>query len=176
MSVPNAVDQLMSCFLTFYCRDRSLIQSLNSKFFVLLQQLIFNGYFITVNNKITILRIKTHSHVSCSQVCVSVHEPTFSSFQPFIAQNYWADFNQNQILDALKSCYLIRISNLKGISSAVPEIHGSKSCPNFFVFFFFATLINQPSPTSNSTKFALSMMLYNAQFTLKFGWILINFE
>ena len=34
----------------------------------------------------------------------------------------------------------------------------------------------QPSPTSNSTKFAPSIMPYNAHFALKFGWISIKIE
>ena len=32
MSVANAGEELISCFLTFYCRDQSLLQVLNSKF------------------------------------------------------------------------------------------------------------------------------------------------
>ena len=32
-----------------------------------------------------------------------LHELTFSDFQPFIAQNYWADFNQ----DSLQSRYVM---------------------------------------------------------------------
>ena len=61
---------------------------------------------------------------------------------------------------------------------AVSETSGSKSCLNFFVFFFLAALINpfkKPFPTSNSAKFAPSIMLYNAYFALKFGWISIKF-
>ena len=34
-------------------------------------------------------------------------EPTFSCFWPFIAQNYWANFNQNHVLDTLQSHYLM---------------------------------------------------------------------
>ena len=40
-----------------------------------------------------------------------VHEPTFSHFQPFIAQNYWVNFNQNHVLDALQSHYLMYRNN-----------------------------------------------------------------
>ena len=64
-------------------------------------------------------------------------ELTFSCFQPFIAHKLLDRFS---VLDATVS--LLYVSNLKGINPAVPKICGSKSHSNFFIFFFFAALIN----------------------------------
>ena len=38
------------------------------------------------------------------------------------------------------------------------------------------SVLKQPSPTSNSAKFAPSIMLYNAHSVLKFTWISIKIE
>ena len=55
--------------------------------------------------------IKTHSRVSCGQVQVcETLLFTWTNFKPFSTvynTNYWADFNQNHVIDALQSHYLV---------------------------------------------------------------------
>ena len=66
---------------------------------------------------------------------------TRTNFKPFITQKLLGLFYQNHV-HRCPTVSLSCVTNLKGISPAVPEIFGSKRHPNFFVFFFFATLIN----------------------------------
>ena len=78
----------------------------------------------------------------CARHCVLF---TRTNFQPFSAIYSTKILGRFQSKSRLRcpTVSLPYVSNLKVIDPVVPEIRGSKSCPNFFVFlFFFATLIN----------------------------------
>ena len=71
------------------------------------------------------------------------------------------------------------VSNLKANGSVVPKIR-TYVVPKVIQISLYPSSLQhsliQPFPTSNATKFALSIMLYTAHFVLKFGWISIKIE
>ena len=103
------------------------------------------GYFHATLHKSTVIRgTKTHSHVSCSQVqvhktmCVIYMNQLLPIISCLYHKNYWASKSYLRCPAVL----LPDVSNFKGICPAVPEICGSKSQLNFFIFFFFVALLN----------------------------------
>ena len=95
----------------------------------------------------------------CMRHCVIYSNQLLAVFSCLYHKNYWADFNQNHILDVLQSRYL-----MYQIWKVLFSLQHSLIC-------FKSTF-----PTLNSAKFALSIMLYNTYFVLKCGWISIKIE
>ena len=124
--------------------------------------LYYKGTLCTVDVEDIIMQlIKTHCCVSCSQVrlletlCVIYMLAIFSRLQH---KKLLSQFNQNHVLDALQSCYLT-YQIWKELAQRFPRYVIPKSSE--FLHIFQHSLI-QPYPTLNSTKFAPSIMLYNA--------------
>ena len=117
----------------------------------------------------------------CARHCVIYMNQLLAIFSClYVAQKLLSWFKS-------KSCFrcptvlLSYISNFKRIGPAFPEIRGSKGCPNFFVFPSSLQQLINPFKNNlplllNSTKFAPSIMLYNAYFALKFGYIWASYS
>ena len=141
-------------------------------FYTYLRIIEYSKNFIATDQD-TCLCVMRPSSGARDTVCY-LHKPTFSCFQPYIAQKLFGQFNKNHVLDALQPCYLT-YQIWKQPTQRFPR-YAAPTVTQISLYFSSSqhSLIHlkQPFPISNSAKFALSIMLYNAYFALKFGWIL----